>query len=71
MIIGLEQKATNPTLKTITFTKPTTEITAIQVKTSKNEEPKQAFNPASLGFACPKCGQNPCRCDGLTPVLAE
>lgn len=68
MISGLERRATDGKLKTVTFTKPTTEVSAVQVKTGA--EPKEPFNPAGLGFACSKCKQNPCRCDGLTPVLA-
>lgn len=69
MIGNLERKATDSKLKTITFNKPSVEVSAIQVRES--DEPKKEFNPLSIGFACSKCKQNPCRCDGLTPVLSE
>lgn len=59
---NLEQKATDPKLKTITFKRPSTEIHAVQVKAEPNGEPKKPFNPASLGFRCRTCGQKPCVC---------
>jgi len=68
MIRNLEAKATNNKLKTITFKTPTTETNVVQVKTEKKVEDSKPFNPASLSFKCGKCGQNPCRCDGLQPV---
>ena len=52
MIKAMEKRATDSTLKTITFSKQTTEISAIQVKpVEKPEEPKEPFNPASLKFS--------------------
>jgi hypothetical protein len=68
MIAGLESKATDGKLKTVTFHKPSDEISAVQVRTEKAEN-ITPFDPASLSFACKVCKQNPCRCDGLTPVL--
>jgi hypothetical protein len=50
MIGNLEKKATEPKLKTVTFSKPSTEISAVQVKESKPEEPSEPFNPASIKF---------------------
>lgn len=70
MVGNLEKKATDSKLKTVTFHKPADEIAVVQVKVEKNNEPKEPFNPLSLGFACSKCKQNPCRCDGLQPVRA-
>jgi hypothetical protein len=49
MIGNLEKKATDGKLKTVTFTKPTVEVSAVQVKESANGEAKP-FNPASLKF---------------------
>lgn len=49
MVGNLEKKATDGKLKTITFTKPSTEISAVQVETGA-EAP---FNPSSLKFAEP------------------
>jgi hypothetical protein len=69
MVSNLEKKATDGKLKTVTFTKPTVDISAIQVSTEKVEKSTTPFDPASLSFACKVCKQNPCRCDGLTPVL--
>lgn len=68
MVGNLEKKATDKTLKTVTFHKPADEIAAVQVKVKPNGEDSKPFNPLSLGFKCSKCSQNPCRCDGLTPV---
>lgn len=53
MIRNLESKATESKLKTVTFNKPSVEVTAVQVKVEKaaeNGEPKEVFNPASLKF---------------------
>jgi len=50
MISGLEKKATDQKLKTITFHKPSDEIAVVQVKESANGEPKEPFNPANLKF---------------------
>jgi SOS response regulatory protein OraA/RecX len=49
MIANLERKATNQTLKTVTFTKPVKmDVTkSIQVKSNGDEKP---FNPGSLKF---------------------
>ena len=50
MIGNLEKKATESKLKTVTFNKPSTEISAVQVKETKPEEPVVPFNPAALKF---------------------
>ena len=50
MIGNLEQKATDSKLKTVTFNKPSVEVSAVQVKVESNGEPKEAFNPAALKF---------------------
>lgn len=64
MVRNLETRATDTKLKTVTFNKPTTEVSAVQVQEEKPQA--EPFNPLSLSFACSKCKQNPCRCDGLT-----
>lgn len=53
MITALERKATEKNLKTVTFTKPTSEPAHVVVQKAKEEvngEPKPAFNPANLSF---------------------
>ena len=51
MVGNLEKKATDKTLKTVTFNIPTTEVSAIQVSQVKPiDEPKEPFNPSSLKF---------------------
>lgn len=52
MVGNLEKKATEGKLKTVTFQKPTVEVSAVQVKAEKNgdDTPKTPFNPASLVF---------------------
>lgn len=50
MVGNLEKKATDKTLKTVTFNKPTTEVSAVQVKSVKNDTPIAAFDPTSLKF---------------------
>jgi hypothetical protein len=72
MIRGMERRATDKNLRnlnTVTFERNVTEIAAIQLDAKKEVK---MFDSSSLDFlkACKKCGQNPCRCDGLTPVLA-
>ncbi len=62
MTRNLEAKATDSKLKTITFKKPTNEISAVTVKAEPDGKPKTPFNPASLGFRCRVCGQKPCIC---------
>lgn len=49
MIKNLEKKATDSNLKTVTFNKPSVEISAVQVEVKK-EEPKEPFNPLSIKF---------------------
>lgn len=49
MVGNLERKATDGKLKTVTFNKPTTEVSAVQVKTEP-DTPKEPFNPANLKF---------------------
>lgn len=64
MIAGMEKRATKE-LKTVTFNVKTVETSAVQVIPSKKPNAQASpFNPASLGFTCTKCKQNPCRCDG-------
>lgn len=53
-------------LKTITFKKPSQEISAVTVKAEPDGKPKTPFNPASLGFRCRVCGQKPCVCANPT-----
>lgn len=48
MVRTLEKKATDSKLKTITFTKPSTEIGAVQVKADGEE--KKPFDPSALKF---------------------
>lgn len=62
MTRNLEAKATDDKLKTITFRKPTSEISAVTVKAEPDGKPKTPFNPASLGFRCRVCNQKPCAC---------
>ena len=54
MIAQLERKATEKNLKTVTFTKPSVETSAVQVQIVKpvieNGESKPAFNPSSITF---------------------
>ncbi len=50
MIGNLESKATDTKLKTVTFNKPSVEVSAVQVKIEANDEPKEQFNPAALKF---------------------
>jgi len=52
MVRNMERKATEKDLKTITFNKPSTEVSAIQVKATKPiaESNGEPFNPLSLGF---------------------
>lgn len=54
MVTNLERKATEKSLKTVTFTKSTTELAAVTVKTVKEAKDSSAmapaFNPASLSF---------------------
>ena len=50
MVGNLEKKATDNKLKTVTFNKPSTEVTAVQVKAEANGEAREAFNPAALKF---------------------
>lgn len=66
---NLEAKATDSGLKTITFKKPSQEISAVTVKAEPDGKPKTPFNPASLGFRCRVCNQKPCECDKLAPVI--
>ena len=68
MIKNVESKATDSKLKAITF-KADNEVVKIPLKTDTNGT--TPFNPASLKFRCNKCGQNPCRCDGLLPVAKD
>lgn len=49
MISGLEKKATDGKLKTVTFSKPTMEVGAVQVKETANGS-SEPFNPGSLKF---------------------
>jgi len=49
MIGGLEKKATDGKLKTVTFNKPSIEVSAVQVKETANGV-SESFNPASLKF---------------------
>ena len=69
MTRNLEAKATDSKLKTVTFKKPTKEISAVTVKAEPDGKPKKPFNPASLGFRCRICGRKPCECDKLAPVI--
>jgi len=49
MVKNLEKKATEKDVKTVTFSKPSTEMTAVQVKINKPESSESVpFNPASL-----------------------
>jgi hypothetical protein len=66
---GLERRATEQRLKSVTFKKKTTEIPSPSVIPSPSGEASKP-NPFSRFKVCEKCKQNPCRCDGLTPVLA-
>jgi helix-turn-helix protein len=54
MVRNLERKATEKQVKTITFNKPTVEVTAVTVEVNKpsvsNGEVKEPFNPANLKF---------------------
>lgn len=50
MVRNLENKATTEKLKTVTFTKPSTEVSAVQVKPVANGTVKVPFNPSSLKF---------------------
>ena len=53
MVRNLERKATEKTVKTVTFSKPSTETAAIQVETKKEAIPeaeRKPFNPSSLKF---------------------
>ncbi len=56
MIGNLEKKATERNLKTVTFNKPTVEISAVQVAAAKpvDDSPKVAFNPSALVFGVKK-----------------
>lgn len=47
MVANMERKATDKNLKTVTFNKPSTELTAVTVKTT-NTEPVKPFDPTSL-----------------------
>ena len=49
MVGNLEKKATDSKLKTVTFNKPATEVSAVQVKASKPED-SVPFNLATLKF---------------------
>jgi len=49
MVGNLEKKATDSKLKTVTFNKPATEVSAVQVKASKPEDSKP-FDLATLKF---------------------
>lgn len=49
MISGLEKKATDGKLKTVTFSKPSVEVGAVQVKETANGS-LEPFNPGSLKF---------------------
>jgi len=50
MIRNLESKATEKNVKTITFNKPVTEPSAVQVITIKPDGEVKPFNPAALNF---------------------
>ena len=50
MVRGLEKKATNSALKTVTFTKPSKEVSAVQVKETKPVVSNEPFNPGALKF---------------------
>ena len=50
MVSNLERKATDKNLKTVTFTKPTTEVSAVQVKKEANET-TVPFDVSQLQFA--------------------
>lgn len=50
MIRDLERKATEKNLKTITFTKPVSEVSAIQVQNKKEEVSSEPFDPSKLKF---------------------
>lgn len=49
MVSGLEKRVSDKTLKTITFNKPTTEVSAVRV-TTKAEVSSEPFNPTALKF---------------------
>lgn len=49
MVKDLEKKATDSNLKTVTFSKPSIEVTAVQVTAAKPEDSKP-FNPTNLTF---------------------
>jgi len=50
MVGNLEKKATDSKLKTVTFNKPATEVSAVQVKASKPEVDSKPFDLATLKF---------------------
>lgn len=50
MIGNLEKKATDGKLKTVTFNKPTTEVSAVQVKINKPEPDSRPFDASALKF---------------------
>jgi len=50
MVRNLESKATDGKLKTITFNKPTTEVSAVQVTEKKPVVESTPFDPSSLTF---------------------
>ena len=49
MVGNLEKKATDSKLKTVTFNKPTTEVSAVQVRETV-KVPSEPFNAGSLKF---------------------
>ena len=50
MVAKIEQKATNSTMKTVTFNAPTIKPKSIQVSSKKNGEDKKPFDPSTLKF---------------------
>jgi hypothetical protein len=50
MIGNLEQKATDTKLKTVTFNKPSVEVSAVQVKEQPNGSNQTPFDPTALKF---------------------
>jgi hypothetical protein len=50
MVRNLEKKATEKQVKTVTFTKPSNEISAVQVNVNTKYEPKEPFDPTKLNF---------------------
>jgi transcriptional regulator of acetoin/glycerol metabolism len=50
MMKNMERRATEKSLKTVTFTKKSEETSAIQVKIEKPDEPKEPFDASKLKF---------------------